>query len=140
VPAESRQLDRMILQAATETKPGSMMLSDRAGDRAAMVLVTPFIVDTVEHFEPGHAMLAVRPLTGRPSFDADLLRNLFRLSPAQAALAVALYEGKSFEDIAEARNVKVSTLRTHFSEVLNRTGAKRLRDLIRILGEIPPLR
>jgi hypothetical protein len=53
---------------------------------------------------------------------------------------MARYDRKSFEDIASGRGVKVSRLRTHFAEVLTRTGSEGLRDLIRPLGTLPPLR
>jgi DNA-binding CsgD family transcriptional regulator len=44
------------------------------------------------------------------------------------------------EEIAAERGVAISTLRTHFAEIFARTGAENQRDLIRLLGMLPPVR
>ena len=139
-PIETSKLSALIHAAATTGLSGSIVLADGKGVAQTIALVTPLPTSVADQVGPEHAMVALRQLDGAPAFDASRLAQLFKLSPAQAALAIALYEGKSFDDIAIARNVKVSTLRTHFAEVLNRTGAKGLRDLTRLLGMIPPLR
>lgn len=68
---------------------------------------------------------------------ADLLRNLYMLSPAQAALCRDLALGATFEEAAQRRGVAVSTMRTHFRVVLERTGTRNLRDLLQLLAQIP---
>jgi DNA-binding CsgD family transcriptional regulator len=137
---DSRRLQQMIHDAAATGKPGNMMLADYEGVPSLIVSATPLPTNAFGPYDPHHALVALREIDDAPSFNPATLIQLFRLSPAQAALASALYEGKSFDDIAEVRRVKVSTLRTHFKEVLNRTGAKNLRDLVRLLGTIPPIR
>ena len=44
------------------------------------------------------------------------------------------------QELRSAFGVKVTTLRTHFAQVLSRTGTKSQRDLMRLLGNLPPLR
>jgi DNA-binding NarL/FixJ family response regulator len=134
LPAQTQQLARLIQRAAGGGAAGSLLLTDRDGTALLIALVTP-----LPQVDGGRALVAIRQVGGRPAFTQAGLRELFRLSPAQAALAMGLYEGKSFEDIATERGVKISTLRTHFAEVLARTGSKSLRDLVRRLGTIPPL-
>jgi DNA-binding CsgD family transcriptional regulator len=68
------------------------------------------------------------------------LAGLFRLSPAQAQIALALYSGRSLEDIARDREIKISTLRTHLTEIFARSGTETQLELVRLLAMLPPLR
>ncbi|AWN36139.1 hypothetical protein [Methylobacterium radiodurans] len=69
-----------------------------------------------------------------------MLPQLFGLSPAQAALCVQLARGLTFEAAADERGVALSTARTHFLGILQKTGAANLRDLLRLLGTLPQVR
>lgn len=137
--AENQKLLQLIYRAATSNASGSVVLTNSRGVRSLIVLATPMPRSPKHDLGSGHAMLAVRSLEAQAQFDAARLIQLFGLSPAQAALAMQLYEGKSFDEIAIKRGVKVTTLRTHYAEILSRTGSKGLRDLVRMLGMIPPL-
>jgi DNA-binding CsgD family transcriptional regulator len=53
---------------------------------------------------------------------------------------LAIFDGKSPEQIAADRNVAISTMRTHLAQIFARTGAENQRDLVRMLGMLPPLR
>jgi DNA-binding CsgD family transcriptional regulator/PAS domain-containing protein len=139
VAREANELAALIHGAARGDGGGAMRLTGRDGVVSLVVLVAPLPAKLHRGGEPGHVLLAMRaPEHGSAPSAANLIA-VFRLSPTQAALALALYEGTSFEEFAAARGVKVSTLRTHFAEILARTGAKSLRDLVRLLGTLPPL-
>jgi DNA-binding CsgD family transcriptional regulator len=84
--------------------------------------------------------VSLRSAHDRPAFTETTLSALFRLSPAQASIALALHRGQTPEEIAIERGVKISTLRSHLAEIFARTGAENQRDLIRLLGLLPPLR
>lgn len=137
LPEESQRLYQLI-EAAASGRRGPIRLTGKGGT-ALLVRVSPLPAGRQQSPGSGYALLTMRPEMDAPSFTAATLSALFRLSPAQASLVMALYEGQSFEDIAAVRGVKVSTLRTHWTQVLSRTGAKGLRDLIRLLGTLPPL-
>jgi DNA-binding CsgD family transcriptional regulator/PAS domain-containing protein len=137
---EARRLAALIHSAAYGGGGGAIRLAGRADAASLLVLVTPLPAKLHRNGEPGHVLLAMRPHDEGLAHGADRLSALFGLSPNQAALALALYEGKTFEEIAEERGVKVTTLRTHFAQVLSRTGTKSQRDLMRLLGNLPPLR
>ena len=87
----------------------------------------------------GHVMLSLRHARDTPAFDATLLEHLFGLSPTQAGIALALFNGRSPEEIALERGIKMTTLRTHLTEIFLRTGTETQRDLMRLLGTLPPL-
>jgi PAS domain-containing protein len=136
---EANELAALIHNAARGDSGGAMRLTGRNGIISLVVMVAPLSAKLHRGGEPGHVLLAMRaPEEGSAPSAANLIA-VFRLSPIQAALALALYEGSTFEEFAAARGVKVSTLRTHFAEILARTGAESLRDLVRLLGTLPPL-
>ena len=137
---ETHRLAALIHAAAYRAGGGAIRLTGGAGTSSLLVLVTPLPAKHHRNGEPGHVLLAMRPQDDGLVHGGDRLMVLFGLSPNQAALALALYEGKTFEEIAEERRVKVTTLRTHFAQVLSRTGTKSQRDLTRLLGNLPPLR
>jgi DNA-binding CsgD family transcriptional regulator/PAS domain-containing protein len=140
VAREAQSLAALIDGAARGTGGGALRLTGKNGRASLLVLVTPLPARLHHAGALGHVMVALRRETDDPSFGASLLIALFGLSPAQAALALALYAGKSFDEIAAERGVQVSTLRTHYEQVLTRTRASGLRDLVRLLGSLPPVR
>lgn len=68
-----------------------------------------------------------------------VLRQAYGLSPAQAEVCRLLAAGNTFEEAARLRGVAVSTMRSHFRAVLDRTGSTNLRDLLRLIGTLPRL-
>jgi DNA-binding NarL/FixJ family response regulator len=140
LPKQSIELAALIHSAATGGAGGALTLRGKERTNKLLVLVTPLPRSLFHTYGPGHVLLIMRQAAEDPPFSAHTLEALFRLSPAQCALAAALYEGKTFEEIAAERDVKVSTLRTHLANVLIRTGAKNIRELVRLLATLPPLR
>lgn len=118
---------------------GVIWLSDRQGLPGLLALISPLPRRDAD-IRPCQVLISLRRLSGNASFTKATLIGAFRLSPTQAEIAIALYEGASVEEIAVRRNVKMTTMRTHLTEILLRTGAGSLRDLIRLLAAIPPLR
>jgi len=140
LPRQSTELAALIHSAATGGAGGALTLKGKERNNELLVLVTPLPRSLFHTYGPGHVLLSMRQALDDPPFSAHTLTALFRLSPAQCFLAVALYEGKTFEEIAAERGVKVSTLRTHLANMLDRTGAKNIRELIRLLATLPPVR
>jgi DNA-binding CsgD family transcriptional regulator/PAS domain-containing protein len=140
VASEGLALNRLVHEAASGGAGGVLRLTGRDGSTALLVLVTPLPRPFNGHGRSGYAMVSLRSATERPAFTEAALAALFRLSPTQASIALELFNGKSPEEIAIARGVKISTLRTHLSDIYARTGAETQRDLIRLLGTLPPLR
>ena len=142
VPAEARALAALAHDAANGGPGGIMRITGAPTRGDLVVLVTPL----PPHFGvggqggEGHALLTFRQLRDDPSFSSDMLAAIFGLSEAQAAVALAIFNGASPEQIAADRGVAVSTIRTHLAEVFVRTGAENQRDLVRLLGMLPPVR
>ena len=69
-----------------------------------------------------------RPSAPRPS----LLSDLFGLSIAEGAVALALLGGQTAESVARERDVSLETVRSQIRTVLRKTDAANLRDFERI--------
>jgi DNA-binding CsgD family transcriptional regulator len=77
------------------------------------------------------------PLSGclapNPGRRARLLADLYGLTPAEAAVALAAAEGHTAERIATDRATTVNTIRTQLRRALEKSGAANLRELTRIV-------
>lgn len=137
--AEGRALGLLIRDATGGGAGGMLQLTGSDGATALLVLVTPLPRQPNDTFGPGHALVALRSARDRPAFTEATLAALFKLSPAQAAIAFAIYNGRTPEEIALQRGIKITTLRSHLAQIFLRTGAENQRDLVRLLGMLPPL-
>jgi DNA-binding CsgD family transcriptional regulator len=70
--------------------------------------------------------------------DTDVLRLLFDLTAAEARLAQALMEGRSPIDHARDSGTSINTAYTHLRRLKDKTGARRLPELIHRLSEAVP--
>lgn len=70
--------------------------------------------------------------------NADLLRLLFDLTPAESRVARCLAEGMTLEQIAAALRISSLTVRTQLRSVFSKTGVRRQADLVRLLVSIRP--
>ena len=69
-----------------------------------------------------------------------MLQQLFALTAAEAGVALALAAGRSAEEIAGERAVSLPTVRTQIRQILEKTGALHLRELVRLLAALPAVR
>lgn len=67
------------------------------------------------------------------------LARLFGLTAAEAKLAAALCDGLCLKDIAEARGVKMTTVRTQAQRVLDKAGVSRQAELVALAARAPAL-
>lgn len=75
----------------------------------------------------------------RPEAALDFVVHAFGLSKAEARLLPLLFENRTPADIAEALNIKISTVRSQLSAIFAKTGTSRQQELIRLLGTLPPI-
>ena len=140
VPAEARILSALVNATALGGPGGVLRLTGSDGTTGLFVLVTPLPRALADDTNAGYAFVSLRSTRDRPAFAESTLMGLFRLSRTQAEVAIALHAGKSPDEIALERGVKISTVRAHLTEIFARTGAENQRDLIRLLGMLPQLR
>ncbi len=101
-------------------------------------------------------MLAVRPLrtadgaaqrvlllTGRRGLCPDLavqhLGRVYALTPAEVSVLSSLLRGVRIGEMAQARGVKLSTVRTQVAALRAKLGVQRVDDITRLVAELPPM-
>ena len=113
---------------------GAVEITRPSGRRPLSLLVAPF---RPREF----ALAAERPAAvvfiGDPDRKlegiGDVLRRLHGLTPAEAAVATLLVEGRRMEDLAELLGISLLTARTHVKRVLAKVDVHSQAELIRVL-------
>jgi len=143
--SDNRRLQTLIGQCiATATghgarSGGSMRLPGPNGGSGLAVTVSPLsgIRDgALASLGPTVCILLVDPAQNR-SVDEALLSELYRLSPAEAALARRLVIGDTLQKAAEARGISVATARSYLEQIFHKTETRRQSDLVRFLLSLP---
>jgi DNA-binding CsgD family transcriptional regulator len=135
-PAAIRGLAVLVADATHGGSGGSLLVNGLNGGQVA-VLVTPLPARFAK--APGHALVTMRSTNAPSQLSAQLLAELFGLTPAEARLAIGLAEGRSLMEMGNARAVSENTLRTQLASTLRKTGTSNQRELVRLLGLLPPV-
>lgn len=138
---EAAALAAMVGGAAIRGEAGgAIRLHDAAGEPAAAALVSPLPARLageglrIGGRVPGRALILLRALAAPAAPRAELLRDLFGLSAKEAEVARLLAGGATKAEVAGARGLRETTVRTQVRAVLAKTGAANLRDLERMLA------
>jgi PAS domain-containing protein/DNA-binding CsgD family transcriptional regulator len=78
------------------------------------------------------------PLNRRP-VEGQMLQDLFGVTVAEAALAVALHAGASPGDYAQTHSVSMNTVYTQLRQLREKTGRHTLRELIQLFDDLAVL-
>jgi DNA-binding CsgD family transcriptional regulator len=101
------------------------------GQEAGEVLVTPLQPREGAAREP-LALVLVASAPDDERVIAWRVRELYGLTPAEAAITAALALGRSVEDVAKAKRVSLATLRSHLRSIFAKTGTRRQAELVSI--------
>ena len=82
------------------------------------------------------SVIFVHDPAARGSCSAQMLRNVFAFTDAEASLASALKAGMSPADYARAHRVSINTVYTHLRHIKEKTGCQHLPELICRLNEL----
>jgi DNA-binding CsgD family transcriptional regulator/PAS domain-containing protein len=140
---QTESLQRLLAEAiaarhpAEDEAPAQGLLLGCAGRRALQVVVTR--IDPPDGgSQPTHAAVFVcdseQELAERP----ELLRSLFDLTPAEAALARRLASGCSLERSARELGIAIGTARQRLQQIFAKTQTNRQSELVRLLLTGPP--
>lgn len=86
------------------------------------------------------ALLLLRDPDAKDASLAQRLRGLFRLSPAEAELAIALAQGETLSEIAARRLAAESTVRTQVKTIAAKMGCHRQAEVTAAINRLVPLR
>lgn len=108
----------------------------RHGEHSLMLAVQPLRCE-------GDAPQRVLLLTGRrglcPELAVQQLGRVYALTPAEVAVLGNLLAGVRIGDMAQARGVKLSTVRTQVAALRAKLGVQRVDDITRLVAELPPM-
>ncbi len=108
----------------------------RHGTQCLMLAVQPLRCD-----EGGAPRVLL--LTGRRGLCPDLavhhLGRVYALTPAESSVLSCLLAGVRIVDMAQARGVKLSTVRTQVAALRAKMGVQRVDDITRLVAELPPM-
>ena len=121
--------------AKTDLSNRSFAARRPSGERSYIVSVraVPVADDFVEAMLGAVAIVFIRDPETYPLLDKDLLIESYALTPAEADLAALLDTGASPADIADARGVSITTVRTQLYALMAKLGVNRQADVARLL-------
>jgi DNA-binding CsgD family transcriptional regulator len=120
----------------SSAKVGNSFLCQRfSGGRPYVVHVTPF---TAGDSGPPRALVVVVDPNDDPAPSADLLRRLFGLTTAEAAVAQLVAGGHGLQPIADELALSIATVKTHLQRVFAKTDTHRQAELVRLLLALCP--
>lgn len=132
---ETRRIQQAV-QGALERPgmaSGPIPLADDAGGVAIILEVFPLPARAWDmNFAP-RAMLIAR-VAAPGSRHVRALTSAFRLTPAEADIAVRLAAGETRPQIAAARGVSPETLKVQIRSIYDKTGCNRESQLVRLLS------
>jgi DNA-binding CsgD family transcriptional regulator len=135
--SRAADLSRIIAAAAAGAGRGALLLSDDSLERT-LVVAAPAGGSAQR---PGAVLVLIRSTTARqPEAAASEIQDMFGLTRSEALVAGALSAGASLAELTNARGVSESTLRTQLGSIFRKADVSGQRELVRILGLIPPLR
>ena len=138
---------RSVLSIATQPADngrhatGGALNIDRGSGQAALnLLVLPLgpVLGNPLGRRPVAAVLISDP-SRRLEPAERTLRRLYGLTPAEARVAAETAQGKTPTEVAQALNIAVSTVKTHLTSVLSKTGTRRSNELVSLLLTGPAL-
>ena len=138
---ENRKLQTLIQQALDERAghaPGvvqAMSVTRPSGKAKLGVLVRKIAFNewSEDNARRPACAIFVRDPDRKSQASDEIMRKLFDLTPAEAALALALANGSTIEEAAEVLGISKNTARAHLRAIFSKTGATRQATLVRTL-------
>ena len=131
---EDRDALALAVQEATAPgaeppRPGFVRVARRSGKPPLALLVTP------PTGEPGSetAVVFVRSMDLEAEVPAQLLGDLFHLTPAEARVTAELVRGRTPQEIADAASVSLNTIRNQLQQAYRKAGVSRQSELVAVV-------
>jgi DNA-binding CsgD family transcriptional regulator len=135
--ADTAQFRRLIATAAerSDAAGGVMTIQRPVPRRRLNALVAPLTIESAWFMGGGPvAIVFVADPDSAPSTAQDELRNLYRLTAAEAAVAMAISRGAGLQAAADELQISLSTARTHLQHVFEKTETRRQAELVRLIS------
>lgn len=130
-------LQRLIFAATRSDAArtaGTMSAPDADGARPLAVKVQPLGLGAFPALgRPGLAAVSISDPEAQFDAPEDQLRAVFGLTPAEARLAAAVFEGLTLPEAAERFGVSINTVRFQLARTFEKTGVARQAELVKMM-------
>ena len=136
------ELGRSIAGALFEQECGprtgnSFLCRRPSGKRPYIVHVLPFN-SAAGHPSAARALVVFVDPEQQPEPSASLLRRVYRLTQAEADVALRVLRGDGLKPIAEELSLSMATIKTHLQHTFDKTDTHRQAELVRLLLTMIP--
>lgn len=138
--SENQELSRLIRTALINpqkrrTGLGNAMSVTRPSGKTKLGITigTVPISEWSERKQRPTLAIFIRDAERKPQSSGEILRQLFDLTPAEAALSLLLTEGLSLDEASDELGIRKNTARAHLRAIFSKTGVTRQTSLIRLL-------
>lgn len=116
------------------------MLARRPGGQPIIAVAAPMPAET-NWLRPDRrrVLLLLRDLAERPALSPLRLQTMFRMTTAEARLAIRLHQGDDLTTAAVALGISPHTAKTHLKAILRKTDSRRQAELLHCLNGIASL-
>ena len=137
-PDTARKLQALIGAALTRDAAlrsgGSMAVPTLARRLPLSLSIAPLRTERIAVFDAApSAIVFVADVESSAAAAEDKLRVLFGLTPAEARVAQALFNGQSPREAAESLKLSFNTVRVHLTRIFDKTGVNRQAELVRLM-------
>jgi DNA-binding CsgD family transcriptional regulator len=109
-----------------------MALTRPSGRQPFVVHALPMNRDDDELSSGGTLVVIVDPEREPPAL-ASILQRLYRLTRAEATVAIEVLRGDGLQSVADKMSVSISTVRIHLQRAFDKTATHRQAELVRLL-------
>lgn len=139
------ELHRLIGEAAGRGKAratSSLLRFERQSGKGYLTILVAPLRQTAQRngLKPQAGTILFIADSEQPVCSAALLRQLFGLTPSEAAVTQAIANGKTLGEIAAQNSVSRNTIRVQAQSILAKTGARRQAELVRLILQLPTVR
>jgi DNA-binding CsgD family transcriptional regulator/PAS domain-containing protein len=135
-----RAIDDALDGGCSTVRAGRSLIAVRpSGKRPYVVHVLPSQRrDADEPLREPMALVFVIDPEDEPEPTPALLRRLYRLTDAEADVALRMMHGPDLKEISEELSLSLTTVRTHLQHIFAKTGTHRQAELVRLLLALRP--
>ncbi len=138
ITAEDKKLQsaiRDVLSGEASSVSGTGLSLSKSSTTRKMGLIVRRIDGEVAPHGAGWPAVAIyiRDADMSPDLEAEMMRQIFDLTPAEAAVARRLTDGLSLEDTAAALDISRNTARAHLRSIFSKSGIRRQTELVRLV-------
>tara|TARA_Y100001933_G_C19002807_1_gene565331 strand:+ start:2495 stop:3661 length:1167 start_codon:yes stop_codon:yes gene_type:complete len=136
---ESARQFAILLSSAVEASIARRELEDQVfnleqGEQRITLVVTPLLGRTNADSTARGALVTLHDWSWNPEVNEELLRSLFDLTDAEAAVASELLNGQSLADIAQSSGRSRETVKYHLNSIFRKTRTRRQGELVSLLS------